>query len=221
MAKYRYGFSKPVKVCMACAGVLKSDKEREYGLCDYHQNHIIQPPCEVRRNFGRGVEYQLLRHTDELDDIINKLESNEDTDIFDSSEEDGAREYTGCGFNQEYLIFSHYLAKIFLERLQANLSLTEFDYAVYADSGFVSMELIFTEMGYQIMNKEQAGLFMQGQLQDLIQDQLYDQENALQIFGSRILLLDLYRSTDTRTCLDRLRLSGAGEVVTVYLTSYS
>lgn len=197
MYKYRYDLGMPVKVCMACASELKSDKEMAYGFCEYHQKYIIQPPVEIRRRFGRGVEYQLLRHTDELDDIIYQLEYNEE-DVNQRSE---------C------LIYSHYIAKIFLECLQDYLSLAEFDYVVFADSGYVSMEIIFTEMGYLLKDKDQASLFLQGQLQE--------QLKTLKINDKRVLLLDLYRSIETRAFIDRLRLSGAGTVVTVYLTSYS
>lgn len=217
--KYRYDLGMPVKVCMACAAELKSDKERGYGLCEYHQNHIIKPPGEVRRQFGRGIEYQLLRHTDELDDIIYKLEYEEEAGIHHSSMAAGAWGESGGKANRqsEYLIFSHYIAKIFLNCLLDYLSFTEFDYVVFADSGYVSMEIIFTEMGYLLKDKDQADLFLQGQLQE----QLQDQKKTIEIHRRRVLLLDLYRSIETRTCLDRLRLSGAGEVVTVYLTSYS
>lgn len=205
---YRYNLGMPVKICMACAEELKSDREKEYGLCEKHRSRIIRPPSEVRRQFGRGTEYQLLRHTDELDDIIYKLEYNEEAGIYD-----------GGRVNQrpEYLIFAHYIAKIFLERLQNCLALSQFDYITFADSCYVSMPVIFAEMGYLSTDKDQSGLFLQGQLQD----RMREQNNACKVHNKSVLLLDLYRNIDTRKGIDGLRLAGAGEVVTGYLTSFS
>lgn len=213
MIKYRYDLGVPPRVCMTCASELKSDQEKEYGLCEHHQMHILKPPREVFRQFGRGSEYQLLQHSDELDDIIYQLEY---------PEEDGGGAFVDVCAPQENprsecLIFAHYIARIFLESLQAQLSVSAFDYVFFPESGHVSMEIIFTEMGYLSEDKAKARLFLQNQLQE----QLQEQKKIKGIHGKRVLLLDLYRDTTTRMCIDQLRLSGAAEVVTVYLTSYS
>ncbi|MGL5437297.1 MAG: hypothetical protein ACRDBO_18285 [Lachnospiraceae bacterium] len=208
--KFRYHLGGPVKVCMACARDLKLCEEIEYGLCKNHLAYMMKPPEKIKRQFGRGREYQLLDHSDDLDDIIYRLEFNEETELCDNHNSYGKQP-------SEYLIFAHYIAKLFLDNIEKYLDLSDFEYITFADSGYVNMEIIFTEMGYLSEDKNVSRLF----LLDSIHDQLLDSYEILEVQNKKVLLLDLYRGIGTRRCIDRLRLSGAGEVVTVYLTSFS
>ncbi len=208
--KIRYHLGEPVRVCMACARELKSPEEKTYGLCKCHQESLLRSPEKITRHYGRGKEYQLLEHSDALDDIIYKLEFNEDIEL-------GSIYIADNKHPAEYLIYAHYIAGIFLSSLEKYIDLSEFDYITFADSNHVNMEIIFTEMGYLSKDKKVSELF----LTDPIYDQFSDGNEITGVQNKTILLLDLYRGIRTRRCIDRLRLSGAGEVTTVYLTSYS
>jgi|GEM_PF-3516847 len=219
--QYRKKLGLPIKTCMVCSAVLKSEKELEHGLCGKHYHKIIIPPPQISRCFGRGLEYQLLGHTDELDDILYKLEHEKEPDL------DNPGDFYD-GFNYEepqkeagYLAFAHYIAGIFLHRLINIIDLAAFDRITFTNLHFICMDYVFLEMGYIAQREKHsyAEYFMNDKLNTLSngeKDYLFQH-----IKGKKILLLDLYRSFDTRARMDLFKLLGAGEVTTVYLTSYS
>lgn len=214
---YRTKFGKLSKTCMACAAQLGTDREIQFGLCLAHQQHIIRPPHRIKRNFGRGTEYQLLGHTDELDDIIYKLEYDKEP-LAGRFFGEGEPNEPGPGRlprKNQYLIYVHYIAKLFLTVLCGQVDLSSFDY-ITCSTACSDMELIAAEMGYLFPEKQISALFLLDELRSRKEEPLIPTSR-----GKRILLLDLYRSMETRNLIDRLKISGASEVVTVYLTSYS
>lgn len=205
---YREKLGTPIKTCMACAATLNATLESTYGLCQTHWTELIKPPDQLKRNFGKGIEYQLLRHSDELDDILFRLE-------YDW--EPGWPLRTEQLSKPDYLIYAHYIAKIFLYLLCRLFDLNTFDYITFANSCYTAMEFVFPEMGYLAGANGYAKLLLSDELHNRMQEEKLLPETK----NKRILLLDLYRSYDTRDCIDRLKLSGASEIITVYLTSYS
>lgn len=200
----RYDLGTPDRICMICANQLITDKEKNFGLCSHHRSHIVRTPDQVRRDFGRGEEIQLLRHSDELDEVIERLEN---LDLIDCN----------CRNERSDLIHCRYIAGIFLHQLQQYVNLALFDYITYADSGFINMDIIFTEMGYMLEDQELRNKFLLDPLGEGMEKKgVLDSAK-----GGRVLLLDLYRGTATRQAIDRLRLVGAAAVTAVYLTSFS
>lgn len=210
---YREKLGIPIKTCMACGTSLETSHSRGFGLCGDHWVKITTPPHHIRRNFGRGTEYQLFHHSDELDDILFRLENHREP----SADPELAVPDAFPPGELPYLINAYYIAGIYLNFLHLLIPMETYDFITFSDSCYTSMEFIFPEMGYLAEDRDYAKTFLSDELHYLMQEEL----RLPMVAGKRVLLLDLYRSYDTRTCIDRLRLSGAREVTTVYLTSYS
>lgn len=206
---YRTKLGEYIKTCMVCSAELdKETGEFEYGLCKKHREHILRAATPIRRNFGRGEEFQLLTHSDELDDIIYKMLYDDEPRTYPILRQGGER---------QFCIYVHYIAKYFIWLLdQVGIDFNRFDYITYPDSGLEQMSLIFWEMGF-LCKRKHSKIFWDDELREIMLQM--DQGDVL--LGKHVLILDLYRGIETRNYIDTIKLLGANKVVTVYLTSYS
>lgn len=196
------------KVCLYCQKRLSIEQEEEYGLCLQHISEIMILSDNSNRDFGLGQEYQILRHSDALDDILHCAGFAE---YFDRDKTD--EELIGL-FSTNYECVN-LVSKLYMSFMVQNFSQENFDYIVHLTDWY-STDALGDDLEWKVKIFWPTAEWQSQRLLDGLKN-----KRMYSLKGRRILLLDYYRTHNLRLLLQLCKKAKAEVVIPVYLTSIS